>query len=75
VVVLVAAAVAAVVVKPRWTLLVVAAVAAVLTLLDAREALHQHDEARAELVAAATALAVAHLLASGLAVLAFREHE
>jgi len=60
-------------VKPRW-LLVVAAVAVVLTLLDAREARHQHDEARAGLVAAAT-LAVAHLLASGLAVVAFRERE
>jgi len=53
---------------------VVAAVAVVLTLLDAREARHQHDEARAGLVAAAT-LAVAHLLASGLAVVAFRERE
>jgi hypothetical protein len=44
----------------------VAAVAAAFALLDVREALHQHHEARPSLVAAACALAIAHGVAAGL---------
>ncbi|MBA3654930.1 MAG: hypothetical protein H0W70_12150 [Actinobacteria bacterium] len=51
----------------RWWFFVGLAVIVLgLAFLDGREALHQHDESRAGLVAAAVALAVAHLVAGGL---------
>jgi hypothetical protein len=67
------AAAVAVTAPRRWTLLGVAVMAGVLAVLDGREALHQHDEARATLVAAAVALAAAHLAATALALLAYRQ--
>lgn len=56
----------------RWVFVAVALIVAAFAFLDIREALHQHDEARASLVAAAVALAVAHLTASALALVAAR---
>jgi hypothetical protein len=54
--------------RPRWPLLGVAIVTALFALLDGREAWHQHHEGRSGLVVAAVALALAHAVASGLAV-------
>jgi hypothetical protein len=73
VVVLLIAAVLAVAARRRSTLLGIIAVAGVLALLDAREALHQHDEGRTSLVVAAVGLAVAHATASGLGLVAYRK--
>jgi hypothetical protein len=72
VVVLLTAALAAATSRRRVPLLGIAALAGAFAFLDAREALHQHDEGRASLVAAAAALAVSHLLASALGLLAHR---
>jgi hypothetical protein len=73
--VLLLAAFLAVVARRKQTLLAIAAVVAVLALLDAREALHQHDEGRTGLVVAAAALGVAHLAASGLGLVAARQRQ
>lgn len=73
VVILLASALVAVTARASWALLAVALVVGVLALLDAREALHQHDEGRTTLVAAAVALAAAHVTASGLAIVASRQ--
>ena len=55
----------------RRVLLAVAAFALLLAVLDGREALHQHDEARAGLVAAALLLTAAHLIATALSLGAY----
>lgn len=55
----------------RWTLLGIAGLALLFVLLDTREALHQHDEGRTELVAAA--LALVHLAAAAIGLLAYRQ--
>lgn len=70
VVVLVGAAFVVLRTRRRWPLVGVAVLAGVVALLDAREAVHQHQEGRSTLVAAAAALAVAHLTASLLSVVA-----
>lgn len=69
---LVAAAVVAIGARKRWPLLGVAALTGLFALLDAREAWHQHHEARPGLVAAAVALALTHAVASGLSIAATR---
>jgi len=56
-----------VVIADRRVLLATGAFVALLTLLDLREALHQHQEARTGLVAAALALAATHLVSSATA--------
>jgi hypothetical protein len=72
VVILLAAAAVVLLVRHRWLFVAVALLAATFALLDVREALHQHDEARLSLVIAATVLALAHLTAAVLGVLAAR---
>jgi hypothetical protein len=59
-------------VPDRRVLLGVAAIALLVAILDIREAVHQHDEARAGLVAAALALAAAHVSAAALSVIISR---
>jgi len=71
--VLLVGAISAVVARRRRTLLGIAAVVGALALLDAREALHQHDEGRVTLLVAAVGLAAVHLMASGLGLLAYRQ--
>ncbi len=56
----------------RRVLLGVAAIALLLAVLDSREAVHQHDESRAGLAAAAVVLASAHLGAAALSVISSR---
>jgi hypothetical protein len=62
-----AAAIAVLALRRRWLYALVACMTFAFTLLDAREAFHQHDEHRTSLVIAATAIAFAHLLASAIA--------
>jgi hypothetical protein len=69
---LVTAAALVLVLADRRILLGVAALALLFALLDGREALHQHDEARAGLVAAALVLAAAHLAATALSGATYR---
>jgi predicted RND superfamily exporter protein len=73
VVALLAAALLALIARRRWMLLGVAVFAVALAVLDAREALHQHDEGRSSLVLAALALAAGHLAASGLGLISARQ--
>jgi hypothetical protein len=58
--------------RRRWLLLGVAVLVIAFAFLDIREALHQHDEARTNLVLAAAALAAAHAAAGVLALVAYR---
>jgi len=72
VVILIAAATAVLFARHRWQFVAVAVLAGMFALLDLREALHQHDETRLSLALAATALALAHLTAAVLGILAAR---
>ena len=69
---LLAAALAASLSRRRWVFVVVAAVTALFAALDVHEAIHQHNEGRASLVAAAVALVAAHGIASALGLVAAR---
>jgi hypothetical protein len=69
---LIIAAIAVVLTRRRWLFMAVAVLAAGYASLDVREALHQHDETRSGLVAAAIALAVAHLIGCALGLIAAR---
>lgn len=72
---LLTAAVVVLLTRRRWAFMAVAALAGGFALLDVREASHQHDEARATLVAAAVALALTHMLACALGLVASRSSD